>query len=421
MAAHWISNSRRALQRLGFLKPAVGVAGPARTRAQMTDELSAVVTKLIRVRGDTSLTSWIASKRGSLQASSVGDEIELETQAYLLYRYRARSGWLSPKGVEEYVEVLPRRLALLDEVFRPTEAGMILHQVLVAPDERSSWREGSDLGPNPMELTPGQRYFIAHSILAADGDFLIPWIGALQTRFGGRSFGYLEAGSEIPAILGEVASTFEPVAYQASDRRQLDALRAAGAKIEEEITSKKHLEGSGSRREQTSVPRLEWLVDLGILDRLNTEALDYRFTQAGEHAVRELTVAYQDALAHRYADAALQAVLDASFARAFRLILDPAGRRDAEQGSEAQKGIDIVDYLRPAYREIDSISGYCLLRTLNLLAAITAVRSGQRELIEYAKAVELLEGAYRREPGRLHYTTDRLSTDLQVRLSAGGM
>jgi hypothetical protein len=114
-------------------------------------------------------------------------------------------------------------------------------------------------------------------------------------------------------------------------------------------------------------------------------------------------------------------VLDASFARAFQQILDPVSLQEAAAGSEAQDAIDIVDYLRPANREIDSISGYRLLRTLNLLAAIAAARSGQRVLIEYANAVELLEGAYRRQPSRLHYTTDRLSTDLQVRLTAGGM
>jgi len=82
------------------------------------------------VPGDPVLIAWIQDRRGSLGAIVSHSTVAIQAQAWYLFRYRSQSGWLSPKGVDEYVEGMPRQLGLVDEVFRVTEAGQILREVL---------------------------------------------------------------------------------------------------------------------------------------------------------------------------------------------------------------------------------------------------------------------------------------------------
>lgn len=375
----------------------------------MADDLRALVNGEFEVPIESDMVEWIRQRPGSLVATINETHAAIPAQAYYLSRYKARSGWLSPKGVNEYVEGLPRHLQLVDEVFRLTEAGQILLDVLMTEADTRCWTRPCPDG-NPFELNHEQTYFLVHQVLAADGDFLLPWIGRLLGRFGANKFGYLEAGEEIPSVLERMAAGFEPVAYLDSDRQQLAAVESARRRIESEISTKKEREGSGSRRDQTSVPRLEWLVDLGVLDRVGRDLLTYRFTEPGQALATALSRAYEDEISHTYADVVVQRVLDTAFARACSplLAVEPPGTSSAP--------VDIVAYLRPAYDAIDSITGYCLLRTLNLAAAITASRRDVAQPIEYDTVVAELERAYRERPGLIHYTVDRLSTDYQVKL-----
>jgi len=404
----WIKNTRRAQQRLSLCKAVVRLAGPVRTVAEMADDLRAVVTHEFHVPLDPDL-DWIRQRPGSLVVTNNESHAVVQAQAYYLSRYMARSGWLSPKGVDEYVEGLPRRLQLADEVFRLTEAGQILLDVLMSEEDTACWSRPCQ-EQNPFDLNNEQRYYLVHQVLAADGDFLVPWIGRLVSRFSGSEFSYLDAGEEIPAVLGRMAATFEPVAYLDSDRQDLAAVESARRRIETEISVRKEKEGSGSRRDQTSVPRLEWLVDLGVLERTDRNGLTYRFSEVGLAVGRSITSAYEGELARSYADTAVARVLDSAFARACWPLLT------GSVAPVAAAPQDIVEFLRPAFDAINSISGYCLLRPLNLVAAITAHRAGAAVPLEYESVVALLEGAYRQHPDIVHYTVDRLSTDYQVKL-----
>jgi hypothetical protein len=405
----WLKNTRRAQQRLSLCRLVVELAGPVRTASEMGDDLRAVVSREFVLPSDPDLVAWIQDRRGSLGAVVDDSTVAIQAQAWYLFRYRSQSGWLSPKGVDEYVEGMPRQLGLVDEVFRVTESGQILREVLAADQGTGCWEEPCR-DYSPMELTPGVRYFLAHAIVSADGDFLVPWLRRLVERFASEVFSYLDAGVEIPPVLEAMVANFEPVAYLVNDRQQLLAAESARTRIEREITTRKEKEGSGSRRDQTSVPRLEWLVDLGILTRVDPSSLSYRFTPVGREVASRLGGAYGAAVKEHFADTALQRVMDESFAAACWPLLEA---REASDGNW-----DVLTYLRPAYDAIDSISGYCLLRTLNLTAAIFAARTGASRPVEYSTVVAALEQTYTDRPGLMHYTVDRLSTDYQVKLLA---
>jgi hypothetical protein len=411
VAIRWISNSRRATQRLGFCKPLLQIAGRGRTRAEMTEDVGAVVARRVSVPFDPALKRWIEDQKGTLDVQTIDTVPNLEIQVAYLYRSRARSGWLSPKGVEEYVEVLPRKLGVVDEVFRPTEAGTIVLGSLMPPNEQTCWNElCSDV--NPLELSSEQAFYFFYLILAADGDFLIPWLGRLAALFGEDTFGFGDAGNTIPSVLSAMVRAFEPVAYLASDRQQIASVESTRQRIEKEILDQEHRRGGGSRRDQIAVPRLEWMVDIGVLRRVDRDGYVYTFTDEGRAAVRALSSAYETALSHAYADTVLETTLREHYIRAAFSLMSDAAIPD-DRGLDR---VDIVDYLRPAFDDIDSFTGYCLLRTLVLLAAIHASRSQRTSPLEYAEAVGLLEAAYKAEPDRLHYTIDRLTTDYQVRL-----
>lgn len=412
MQVRWISNSRRATQRLGFCKAVASLAGPARTRAEMVDAVRTTVCKLFEVPYSPDLESWL-NARGSLSGRAAGGQLELEAQAYYIWLHPSHSGWLSPKGIGEYVEVLPRKMLILDDVFRPTEAGTILANVLMGPEDRDAWIR-PNTGHNPLLLTPGQQYYFSHLVLSADGDFLIPWMGRLVSRFGLKRFSYLDAGEEIPAVLAGLVAAFEPVADLSSDRRFLASADNTRAKIENEIQVERHKDGSGSRREQTSVPRLEWMVDLGVLRRDLVEPFTYSFTASGATAARTIDGAYAQAIRRRYADKVLGSVLDEDFARAFSPML--------WEEATALEGIDqpgdFLDFIRPAYDAVAGYSGYCLLRPLLVLAATLARGAGRRVQLEYSSATQLLESAFRQDPAEVRYTIDRFATDYQVRLES---
>jgi len=374
-------------------------------RAVDSRVLSQVETFLIE---DRELKEWARTERVHVAHPENDDTVTVEAQFYYLSRYQARSGWLSPKGVEEFVEVLPRRLGLLDDVYRRTESGQILSEILTSTEEHESWSQPS-LRINPFRLSLAQAYFLLHAVVEADGDFIIPWLRALVDRHQRAEFSYLEAGQSIPEVLESMETAFAGTSYLDSDRRQLAAVESARLRIEREIDARIERQGSGSRRDQIAVPRLEWMVDLGLLVRREPDTLNYRFSEAGTAIVGALSDAYCRALDTGFADNALQDVLDGAYAGDCYQLLDGAAPKAGD--------LDIINYLSPAYKKIDSISGYCLVRPLCLLATITSAQGETPIVVEYRDVVQAIESRYQAEPEAIHYTVDRLSTDYQVKLT----
>lgn len=404
MLIDWISNSRRAHQRLGFLKVALdGLAGP-QTSTEVAERVRPLVTHPVPIGMDSPIASWCKDSRNGLLITE-GAETYVQAQGYYLFHLYSRTGWLSPKGINEYVEVMPRRLGLADSLFRLTETGHA-YRLLVPTNQPAAWTDASSEN-DPLSISRDEKYFLAHQVLQADGDFLIPWLAAIARSVRTHRFTYLDAGACIPDVLAEMIAAFSGSAYLDVDRQQLKALESAEARVRAEIAVEKHKEGSGARRDQLTVPRLEWLVDLGLLSKLDRDDSTYEFTDVGVLAVDRLVAAYEKAAQSGYPEKALDTVLESHFVDAMAPILGI---------NEPKPATDVVSFLKPAFDLMNSITGYCLLKPLNLLAATEVARSRGQCLLEYSDTVRLVEEASKADPERIHYTVDRLTTDYQVKL-----
>jgi hypothetical protein len=213
MPIQWITNSRRAHQRLGFLKVVLGQAGSAQSSSDLADRVRRVITAGFAT-DESDMVAWCNESRNGLLLPEV-DRILIQAQGYFLFHLPSRTGWLSPKGINEYVEALPRRIGVADTLFRVTELGQVF-QLLIPAQDSQAWG-GQSLGNNPLELTPEQRYYLIHAVLEADGDFLIPWIGALERCFEGRTFSYLQAGECVHDVLRDVGAAFSATACRDED------------------------------------------------------------------------------------------------------------------------------------------------------------------------------------------------------------
>jgi hypothetical protein len=333
--------------------------------------------------------------------------LELSLQDYYLCNHPSRSGWLSRLGPKEYVERLPRYLGLLDSSYRVTDLGHVLARGLVSGEEVEAFRSVSGT-VNPLTLTLAQRVYFLYVLLANDGDFLIPFTQALSETFGAAPFSYLDAGEVLPQVLVTVLERFVGAAYTKAERDQLKQLRRALASIEAAIAGELERHGSGSRREQTTIPRVEWLIDLGLAEKVPSAqtARQYRLTEVGSRFVVAVSAEYEKHLRVNYPDEALQALLDQEY---YALAWELYSNAQPKTAPRA----DAVAYLTPAYRILTGVSGYCAIRPLLLLANAQYIQKGF-PVLEYSQALRALEDGYRANPDRLYYTVTRRGTDYQV-------
>jgi hypothetical protein len=301
---------------------------------------------------------------------------------------------------------------LVDESNGPSEAGTVFYRVLMTQDEREALRSLG--GTNPLLITPGQAFYLFYYLLNCDGDLLLPMLGSMLNSFGSSSFSYLDAGGLLPDVIDRVMTSFSSSIYLDDDRRKISALEAARDRIRMDIDTKREREGSGSKREQTAVPRLEWLVDLGLLKREQEGGAPpgYRFTEPGRSVVSALAESYEERLQSGFADEALAKVLDRHYASAMAVTLpeQPPVRKPTPD--------TLLRLIEPTYRSIGSMTGYVLVRPLMLAALATQVNGQSRSVFEYDEMIDCLQQAYEQRPNDVHYTVDRLSTDYQVRLSS---
>lgn len=350
---------------------------------------------------DEALAAWL---KGLDKTTELNPEISISLQKLYIYGHPSRTGWLSRLGFNEYVEYLPHGLGLVTGSYAPTDMGLVLSQGLMLPDQHEAFNHPSTT--NPLVLERGERVFFLYNLLNADGDFLLPFCEALLNRFGDGSFNYLDAGSLIPETMENILNRFSGAAYTRSDREQLKRLEDARQKILENIENKDEEKGSGSRREQTTIPRLEWLVDVGAAECV--ESRTWRFTEAGLK-LTELTQAYEAEMAKRYPENVMRAILNLWF---FGYVSRAYGYMPSQNVGRDK----FVTFIWPAYRQLTEVGGYCLLRPLLLYANILSMNNDQSLFLEYEEATKLLEETYQLDPSALQYTIDRYNTDYQIRI-----
>ena len=168
--------------------------------------------------------------------------------------------------------------------------------------------------------------------------------------------------------------------------------------------------GSGSRREQTTIPRIEWLIDLGLAEKASSEETSrrYKLTDSGRDFASAFSTEYENWLRVKYPDEALESLLGHGFFELIQTVL-------LGQKPDTPQQMDIVEYLRPAYDVLSGIAGYCVIRPLLLLANAVYVTEGH-SIVEYRDVLRALEEAYRADPERVYYTITRRGTDYQVKI-----
>jgi len=390
------------MQRLGFCKAVLAFSALARTAGQMADILrTRLEEQEFPVPYDEALATWL---KGLNRASESNPEILISLQKLYIYGHPSRTGWLSRLGFNEYVEYLPHGLGLVTASYEPTDMGLVLAQGLMSVDQSEAFNHPSTT--NPLVLVREEQVFFLYNLLAIDGDFMLPFCEALLNRFGSGSFNYLDAGSLVPDTIERILDKFSGAAYTRSDREQLKRLEDARRKILENIEKKDEEKGSGSRREQTTIPRLEWLVDVGAAERV--ESRTWHFTEAGLK-LTELTNAYEAEMAKRYPENVMAAILDLWF---FGYASSAYGYMPSQNVGRDK----FVNFIWPAYQQLAGVGSYCLLRPLLLYANILSLHNHQGLFLEYEEAAKLLEEIYQSNPIALHYTIDRFNTDYQIRI-----
>jgi len=398
------------MQRLGFCKVLVAEADRTRGGNKLTKLLGDLVVRKFWVAPDNRLVECLGTRPATRKPRIDSDgRIEVSLQDYYICHHPSRSGRLSRLGPKEYAERLPRYLGLLDSTYRLTDFGRVLSLGLLCREEIEAFQSISD-ELNPLRLTPPQKVFFLYLLLAKDGDFLIPFAKALSATFGTSAFSYLDAGEVVPQVLRMLLDRFVGSGYTRAERQQLRQLRSALVSIEEAITTQVEKRGSGSRREQTTIPRIEWLIDLGLAEKAPSEETSrrYKLTDSGRHFASAFSTEYEKRLRVKYPDEALESLLDHGFFGLVQTVL--FGKE-----SDTLQQMDIVEYLRPAYDVLSGIAGYCVIRPLLLLANAVYVTEGH-SVVEYRDVLRALEEAYRANPERVYYTITRRGTDYQVRI-----
>jgi len=401
MAFRWISRSRLSMQRLGFCKAVLAFSGQARTPGQMADLLrTRLENEQFSIPYDKALADWLKGLRTN---TKLGREISISLQKLYIYDHPSQTGWLSRLGFNEYVEYLPRGLHLVTDSYEPADMGFVLSR-LMSTEQFEAFDHPSKT--NPLILRPEEQVFFLYNLLVEDGDFLLPLCDVLLNRFADARFSYLDVGSLIPETIDNITSRFLGSAYTQADRRQLQTLEKAKQQIIKNIEEKAEEQGSGSRREQTTIPRLEWLVDVGAIEKV--ESRKWRFTEAGLE-LAELTRAYAAEIGRRYPENAMSALLDSCF---FRFAADAYSTKKHRNVDREQ----FMAFIWPAYKQLAGVGGYCLFRPLLLYANIMSMINHQGLCLEYEDATKLLEDLYQLDPSVLQYTIDRYNTDYQLRI-----
>ncbi|MFC2051273.1 hypothetical protein ACFLT4_00895 [Chloroflexota bacterium] len=403
MSIRFISRSRQSMQRLGFCKAVLAFSDLANTGSQMSQIIQTKLeTHKFPVEYDKDLISWLKIDEQAINSKST---VQASLQNLYIFRHPSQAGRLSKLAVNEYVEFFPRGLGLVTNSYKPTDMGVVLSRGIMTKNDYAAFTHPSE--HNPLILEPSEQAFFLYNILWADGDFMLPFCKTLINAFGDNNFNYLDAGLLVPGVIENMLERFGSSVYTSTDRAQIQTLHRARNKIIQNIEEKAEEKGSGSRREQTTVPRLEWLLDLGALEKSGPRT--WAFTESGLKLI-SLAQDYDVAMETHYPDNVIKHILDSRF---FGFLCDYFGVLKNEDTTSE----DFMDFIRPAYKSTISAGGYSLFRPLLLLSTIMSIVSKRRGVFyEYEEAVRILEETFQSDPSKLQYTIDRFNTDYQIKM-----
>lgn len=368
--------SRRSMQRLGYLKSVVALALPGEN--QTLEGITKRFEKAIRSTVDLPDTrrdhfgDYVTRFRLNARYPRKQPLSQVELQdAYLCNptlpsASGAITGEMGRVGYRKAVYIEIPTWAVLMKLVRArnyslTDRGKLLRIL----DQSQSW---FDFQPkqNPFLLLPdqAQRFFFFYCLLDADGDLLRELYRSLLDRKK-KSFDRAEAGLAIADVLEGFLKTSlsRPstgvVAKQAQKaKRVVDSIRS------------QRTVGYGPR-ESAATPRVEPLVDCGLLAKTQPTTYTYRATDLGLRVLSGLAEAEST-------EAFIQDRLVETFTSSAQ------GTRDA-----------VVEDVRDIYKSLKSGIGYVSIRELVVGSIALALRSE-----EAVPSIQQLEAALLAAPSR---------------------
>ena len=407
MNFRWISNTRQSMQRLGYCKAVVLEDMIFQDGNELKESLKSLLNSEVSFSANDNIIQCLNSIPKIEKYDTVTeDKIHSYLQYYYICTHPSQSGWLSRVFTKEYAEGLPKYLGLLDEFYRLTDFGFVLQKGLISKEEVFAFHNLS-VDINPLVLNISQKVFFLYNIISNDGDFFIPFVNTLSKEFTNTPFSYLDAGNLILEVLRDMFQRFSSTGYSSDDRKRISDLKSAIVQVEKAIKENIEKQGSVSRREQTTIPRLEWLIDLGFAEKISDPGQSrlYRFTDYGHRFAKLFYVTYSELEKTKYIDEVIATILDKI---CYRNLFNVYNNQENPTIDS-----EINNYLFSAYAKMKGVSGYCVVRPLLLLANSLRIEKNQG-VIDYVDVKEKLKQAYLNNPSSLYYTTTRDGKDIQL-------
>ena len=269
----------------------------------------------------------------------------------------------------------------------------------VTDDEQHSFTEYLP-NANPFKLSISQGLLLLYSCIENDGDVFIRLIHTIINEQL-SSFSDRDAGNFLPEIYLAIVSQFRGRALAIELRERLQVISENAQRIVDARKSDKYT--GGGIREESSRPRLEPYVDIGLFTKPNPLRYEYTLSPVG--------LAWAAAVQSVDGSAAIDGFLKGQYfstaAQAWQIPAQPLTDRD-----------DIVQRLRQSAQVISSSSGYTPIEELALLAGIDALVQDHL-IIEQDAAREALLAYQKEHPYEVRFTVDRMNKLAYARFMDG--
>ena len=351
----------------------------------ITTRFQSLITDLKKISPECrpEVLQYITSHRsGQYKAVEKLDSIELQDLYLSDPRLPSRSGALTGRlrPVDylhtEYVEIptwANMLLLLRRGNFTLTDRGKVL--LALQPDGKINYSL-ANMETNPFLLVPAEKYFFLYCILETDGDLirrLYARLAALDSTFGNKE------------VSRELSESLKDLQRELTGRARSEAsriLRAAEASIE-----------SG----QIIAPRLEPLVDCGLIRRVDPIQHLYEFTDNGREFVRNLSDA-----------ASVGEFLECSLVSSIVQLL-------SLKAIESQECIRY--FIAKSYQQLRSGLGYCSIRELALLTVSNSLHKGE-SFFEIRDVEQAIMELFHTHGPRVRFTKNRQGQLALVRIDS---
>jgi len=375
-AVRWLEYTRRSWKRLGHLKFICSISSPSygmnlegiTARFQSRITASKVITQEHRQQ----ISEYINSHRSNQYKMRAEDLDPCELQQYYLSdpRLPSQSGALTGKSRAvdylhtEYVEIpaWAVRLGLLRKGnYTLTERGKVL--LAIQPSGNDIF-DSEKPDENPYLLTPSEKYFFFYCLLDVDGDLIKKLYKRLILHIGpfsnSKASGYVINDYMIKSLV------------ELKDEIKRRRLNITYGSIATQINNT--IEAIRNKSDQAVVPRLEPLVDCGLIRRSSQQNIEYETTSNTRLFIENLN-----------RSSSVDEFLNESLAVNTADLL----------GLKYTKNLELVPrYMTRSYTRLKSGIGYCSIRDLALLAVAYSIGDGsgtfevgdvQRTILDFAR------------------------------------